>query len=112
MIKDAEKAGAKVTVAADGSVTLHRRGRRDAAANEWDESMANIKLPHVNSFYDRHGRLRHQFRRRGYKKKLLPGLPGSAEFMDAYQLLIEQTGGGAQRVDIGADPHEAGPSMR
>lgn len=68
--------------------------------------MANLKLPHVNSFYDRHGRLRHQFRRKGYKKKLLPGLPGSAEFMDAYQLLIEQTG--AQRVDIGANRTKAG----
>jgi integrase/recombinase XerD len=71
-------------------------------------SMANLKLPHVNSFYDRHGRLRHQFRRKGYKKQSLPGLPGSAEFMDAYQLLIEQTGGGAQRVDVGANRTKAG----
>jgi integrase/recombinase XerD len=70
--------------------------------------MANLKLPHVNSFYDRHGRLRHQFRRKGYKKQSLPGLPGSAEFMDAYQLLIEQTGGGAQRVDVGANRTKAG----
>jgi integrase/recombinase XerD len=70
--------------------------------------MAKIKLPHVNSFYDRHGRLRHQFRRGGHKKKSLPGLPGSAEFMDAYQLLIEQTGGGAQHVEIGANRTRTG----
>jgi len=70
--------------------------------------MAKIKLPHVNSFYDRHGKLRHQFRRKGYKKKSLPGLPGSQMFMDAYQLLIEQTGGGALRVDIGANRTKTG----
>jgi len=70
--------------------------------------MAKIKLPHVNSFRDRHGKLRHQFRRKGHKKKSLPGLPGSAEFMDAYQLLIEQTGGGALRLDIGANRTKAG----
>ena len=37
--------------------------------------MAKIELKFVNSFYDRHGKLRHQFRRKGHPKKLLPGLP-------------------------------------
>ena len=41
--------------------------------------MATIKLPYVNRFYDRHGRLRHQCRIPGRKSFGLPGLPGSAE---------------------------------
>ena len=62
--------------------------------------MAKIKLKHVNSFYDRHGKLRHQFRRNGHKRVSLPGVPGSAEFMDAYQALLVQSGGSP--VEIGA----------
>src|SRR5262249_51418908 len=49
-------------------------------------SMARINLPGVNSFRDRHGRLRHYFRRKGAKAVPLPGLPGSAEFMAKYQM--------------------------
>lgn len=69
--------------------------------------MATVKLKYVNSFYDRHGRLRHQFRRAGHPKKFLPGLPGSAEFMDAYQALIDSTGG-APSIEIGAKRSKAG----
>jgi integrase/recombinase XerD len=69
--------------------------------------MATVKLKYVNSFYDRHGRLRHQFRRTGHPKKLLPGSPGSAEFMEAYQALIESTGG-SPTVEIGARRSKAG----
>ena len=47
--------------------------------------MAKIKLRHVNTFKDRHGRLRHQCRIPGQKSFGLPGLPGSTEFMEAYQ---------------------------
>jgi integrase len=45
--------------------------------------MAQIKLKHVNSFRDRHGKLRHYFRRDG-KSVALPGAPGTNEFMAAY----------------------------
>ena len=45
--------------------------------------MAQIKLKHVNSFRDRHGRMRHYFRRDG-KSVALPGLPSSKEFLTAY----------------------------
>lgn len=69
--------------------------------------MAKIKLQFVNSFYDRHGRLRHQFRRNGHKKTSLPGLPGSAEFMEAYQAIVERTGG-SPTVGIGAGRAKAG----
>ena len=47
--------------------------------------MAKIKLRHVQAFNDRHGRPRFYFRRAGSPRVPLPGLPGSSEFMDAYQ---------------------------
>lgn len=45
--------------------------------------LSYFKLKHVNSFRDRHGKLRHYFRRDG-KSIALPGLPGSKEFLTAY----------------------------
>jgi integrase len=50
--------------------------------------MTRIRLKHVNAFRDRHGQLRHYFRRPGCKSVALPGLPGSAEFMEAYQAAL------------------------
>ena len=50
--------------------------------------MTRITLHYVNSFRDRHGRLRHYFRRTGCKSVALPGLPGSAEFLAAYQAAV------------------------
>ncbi len=46
--------------------------------------MAKIELKYVQAFKDRHGRLRHYYRRPGCRRIALPGLPGSAEFMAAY----------------------------
>lgn len=46
--------------------------------------MTKIVLSYVQRFKDRHGKLRHYFRRPGFKRTPLPGLPGSAEFMAAY----------------------------
>ena len=41
---------------------------------------------YVQSFVDRKtGAVFHYFRRRGYPRVRLPGLPGSREFMEAYQ---------------------------
>lgn len=45
--------------------------------------MAKIDLPYVQSFTDRHGHVRHYYRRPGLRVSL-PGLPGSSEFMEAY----------------------------
>ncbi|MDQ6703220.1 MAG: hypothetical protein M3Z96_09035 [Pseudomonadota bacterium] len=58
--------------------------------------MASLPLKFVNCYRDRHGKVRHYFRRRGFK----PGLPGSAEFMAAYQAAL----GGATTppIEIGA----------
>jgi integrase len=47
--------------------------------------MTKIKLPFVHEYYDRHGRLRRYVRRPGSRRVALPGLPGSPEFMQAYQ---------------------------
>jgi hypothetical protein len=50
--------------------------------------MAMIRLPYVNSYTDRYGTVRRYFRKRGYKPVALPGVPGSAEFMDAYRAAL------------------------
>ena len=52
--------------------------------------MAKIKLRFVQSFKDRHDRARFYFRRPGFKRVPLPGLPGSEAFMDAYQRALDQ----------------------
>jgi integrase len=54
----------------------------------------------VHRYYDRHGKLRHDFRRRGFALASLPGLPGSPEFMQAYQAALD--GRNAARLEIGA----------
>ena len=54
----------------------------------------------MNAFRDRHGRLRHYFRRPGCKSVALPGLPGSVEFMEAYQAAL--AGETTPRTEIGA----------
>lgn len=53
--------------------------------------MAKINLPHVQRFKDRHGKLRHYYRKPGCKRVPLPGVPGSDEFMDAYRMAERTT---------------------
>lgn len=50
--------------------------------------MTNIKLRHIHRFRDRHGKTRHYFRKPGHPRVALPGLPGSAAFMDAYKAAL------------------------
>lgn len=52
--------------------------------------MARIDLPYVQRMWDRHGKVRHYFRRKGSRRVTLPGLPGSSEFMEAYQRAVGQ----------------------
>jgi site-specific recombinase XerD len=50
--------------------------------------MALMRLPYVNAYADRYGNVRRYFRKRGCKPVPLPGIPGSAEFMAAYQAAL------------------------
>src|SRR5258708_9386015 len=50
--------------------------------------MTRIKLRYVNEFVDQDGKVRRYFRRRGRRAIPLPGLPGSIEFMAAYQAAL------------------------
>jgi integrase len=53
--------------------------------------MRKPTLAYVKTYRDRHGKLRRYFRRPGFKSVRLPGLPGSAEFMEVYQAALEGT---------------------
>lgn len=41
------------------------------------ERMATIRLEYVKSYRNRHGKLRHYFRRKGQRLLRLPGIPGT-----------------------------------
>ncbi len=58
----------------------------------------------VHGFLDRHRKTRFHFRRAGFKRVPLPGLPWSPEFMEAYTAARN----GAPRVDIGASRTKPG----
>ncbi len=61
--------------------------------------MADITLNFVNSYRDpRNGTMRHQFRRKGLRKVMLKGRPGSAEFMDHYAQLLAQSENAAAQI--------------
>jgi integrase len=62
--------------------------------------MARIRLKHVNAIRDRYGNIRFYFRRRGFKSVRLPGLPGSADFMEAYAAAMATEN--ASKIEIGA----------
>lgn len=65
--------------------------------------MAKIRLPYVQEFVGKNGAVFRYFRRPGCKRVRLPGLPGSSEFMAAYQAAVD-----APRVEIGAKRSRAG----
>jgi integrase len=57
-----------------------------------------LKLPpYVHAFVDRHGKPRHYFRRPGFKRVSLPGLPWSPQFKEKY----EEAAASASPVAIG-----------
>src|SRR5262245_19760661 len=59
---------------------------------------------HVQGFIDRHGKARFYFRRPGFKRVPLPGLPWSPEFMAVYEAALAE----APRVETGARRTVAG----
>jgi integrase len=63
-----------------------------------------VHFKHVNTFKDRYGKLRHYFRRPGRKAILLPGEPGSSEFVEAYHAAMNNL----PRREIGQDRSRAG----
>ena len=69
--------------------------------------MARIDLKHVHTFRDRHGKLRAYARVPGQEAVPLPGIPGSAEYMSAYQDAIAK----AVPRPIGASRTIRAPSM-
>jgi len=68
--------------------------------------MSKIRLPYVQAFRDKKtGHPYHYFRRPGFDRVPLPGLPGSAEFMAAYQAALAQPAaeiGAAKRSRAGS----------
>jgi phage terminase small subunit len=77
-----------------------------AACGRWTSAERELRLHYINSFRDRHGKTRHYFQRPGFKSVRLPGLPGSAEFMEAYQTAL--AGSTAPRLEIGASHSRPG----
>ncbi len=67
--------------------------------------MTKLRLPFIHCFRDRHGKVRHYFRRIGFKQVPLPGLPGSEEFMAAYQAALA---GKAPCIEIGVSRTKPG----
>jgi len=47
--------------------------------------VTKIRLPYIQEFTDRAGKVRRYLRRPGYKRLPLPGTPGSQQFMAAYE---------------------------
>lgn len=70
---------------------LHGRSMISSRANALSgiTHMARMVLRYVEEFIDRHGKVRRYFRRGGKRVCRLPGLPGSAEFMAAYQTAVD-----------------------
>src|SRR5260221_2916859 len=59
---------------------------------------------YVHGFIDRHGKPRFYFRRPGFERVALPGLPWSPDFMAAYEAALAET----PRVEIGASRTKPG----
>jgi integrase len=66
--------------------------------------MTHLRLKYVQAWVDREGRAHHYFRRPGFPRTRLPGLPGSPEFMSAYQaaLAVPTAPIGAKRTKPGS----------
>ena len=68
------------------------------------ELMAKVDLRYVQRFEDRHGKVRHYFRRPGYKRTALPGEPQDPEFMAAYHTAL----GKAEKRPVAANQTKPG----
>jgi enterobacteria phage integrase len=66
--------------------------------------MTRFHLRYVDRFVDRHGHVRHYFRRPGGKRLALPGVPGSDEFMTAYKAALAGQGVPAVAPKVRGEP--------
>ena len=64
--------------------------------------MTKLPLRYVNEYRDVRGKVRRYFRRPGQKRIPLLGLPGSDEFMAAYQAALAGV-----VAPAGSEPHQA-----
>ena len=72
----------------DGICIEHARDRADHhRRRRMAGGVTKLVLQYVHEYRDRHGKLRRYFRR-GSKKTVLPGLPGSDEFMASYRAAL------------------------
>jgi integrase len=65
--------------------------------------MTRIKIRFVQAWVDSEGRAHHYFRRRGFERVRLPGLPGSPEFNRAYEAAF-----GSGATPIGSSRNKPG----
>jgi integrase len=70
-----------------------------------DGSVMRRPPKYVHGFLDRHGKPRFYFRRAGFRRVPLPGLPWSPEFMAAYEAALK---GEAAAIEIGASRTKPG----
>ena len=64
-----------------------------------------VKLPrYIKAYVDQNGKARYYFRRAGFKSAVLPGVPFSPEFMQAYEIALagQPAAVGAARVQPGS----------
>lgn len=64
--------------------------------------MATFRMSYVKSYRDRHGKLRHYYRRPGYASVPLAGEPGSAAFAEAYEAAKATRAAKAGRAEPGS----------
>lgn len=66
--------------------------------------MAKVDLPYVQRFKDRHGKVRHYFRKPGCKRVALPGEPMSERFLAAYHTALAKQ----EKRPVGAEQTKPG----
>lgn len=81
------------------------RYRRPRRSCHGEPSVTKLPLRYVNEYRDVRGKVRRYFRRLGQKRIPLLGLPGSDEFMAAYQ---EALAGVESKLEIGASRTKPG----
>jgi hypothetical protein len=62
--------------------------------------VTKIRLPYIQAWVGKDGKAHYYFRRRGFKLRRLPGMPGTAEFMAEYTAAMAES------------PHPLGADMR